>query len=279
MATLLITGAAGYLGSRVAAAAQAQGIDWAPVPGRLQALAPHSLQAQSLIHCAGRLRAQGMQVWDDNAVATAALARALRPGVHGVFVSSRSVYPLVPEGQALPSVRENHPVAPWDDYGASKAAAEASLQQSGQPWTICRVPTLFGHPERHGCFLDRAADLALRQGQLALAQPERDEDALDVEALAAALLLLALGPAPAPDCRIWHIAGPRRPLRGVLNAVLDSLGPSKARPALIDTPMPTPRTPLLDAAAFRAAFPQWTVRPDAQIFAERRRLAGLADLT
>ena len=248
---------------------------WAPVPGRLQALAPRSLQADSLIHCAGRLRGHGSRVWDDNVGATTALVHALHPDVHGVFVSSRSVYPLVPEGQDLPSVREDHPVAPWDDYGDSKAAAERSIAESGRRWTICRVPTLFGHPNRSGCFLDRASEMALGQGHLAIAQPERDEDALDVEALAAALVMLALAPPPPEDLKIWHIAGPRRPLRGMLHAVLDSLGTDLPRPALIDTPLNTPRTPLLDASAFRAAFPLWAVRPDAQIFAERRQLAAL----
>ena len=274
--SILLTGANGYLGSRVACALAAQGLAWFTVQGRLQDLSPASVQADCVLHCAGRLRNQPTRVWSDNLEASAALARALVSPAHVVFVSTRAVYAWRAERSgraeawgAQSWVDEAAAPEPWDAYGASKWAAEQVWLRSEHRSTLCRVPTLFGHPERAGCFLDRALRSIARGNPLEVAIPDRLEDALDVDALASALVMLASDPqlhadqSGPPQRTLWNIAPPARSLHAMMRAFAQEAGVSEA--IFGWRRLPIPATPLLNSDAFRRAYAGWRPPDDAAV--------------
>ena len=267
---ILLTGGNGYLGSRVACALAAQGLSWFTIQGRLQDLSPSSIQADCVLYCAGRLRNQPSRVWSDNLDASAALASALVSPAHVVFVSTRSVYPLQTYPLGVQSwVDEATAPEPWDAYGESKWAAEQVWLRSQHRSSLCRVPTLFGHAEREGCFLDRALRIIARGDSLEVAIPDRLEDALDVDALASALVMLAIGlkphadPTGLPQQTIWNIAPPARSLHAMLCAFARVAGVSEA--IFGWRSLPIPATPLLNSEAFRRAYADWHPLEDAAV--------------
>lgn len=239
---LLLTGASGYIGSRVAAALDRDGIAWQPLRGRLEDLDPGTLAADVVIHCAGALRSRPAQLASANTLGTARLAAALRDPARIVFLSTRSVYPL--NGHAV--VDERVPPAPFDEYGRTKLAAEEALRRSRHQVVLLRVCGVFGHPERNGVFLDRAVDLALAGEAVPVASPDRLEDHVAVDWLADAVIRAA----HTPDTRgrVLNVAGPARSLDGTLAALGRAVSAvTGRRMRSVPTPLPVPATPLLDA--------------------------------
>jgi nucleoside-diphosphate-sugar epimerase len=238
--TLLLTGASGYVGSRVAIHLDAAGVQWEKLSCRLEKLNPGSLSHEIVIHCAGALRRRTDQLVSANVEGTAALAEAVPEGARIIFVSSRSVYPC--NGHRL--VHEGDSENPWDDYGASKLAAERILRASRHRVAIVRAGGVFGHPHRTGNFLDRAVDLALAGQSIDLATPSRQEDYVAVDWLAEVLVHAALE--GTLDGETVHAAGHARNLDDILYAMDRALRAVAGRSATINRrDLPIPTTPVL----------------------------------
>lgn len=244
---VLLTGSTGYLGSRVAARLDALGLPWRPLACRLEQLVPSSLVADSVIHCAGALRSRPDQLHAANAEGTQRLVAALAKPTRVVYVSSRSVYPH--NGHRLAD--ERSPVGPFDDYGRSKLEGEAALSASHHPFVILRASGIFGHPSRTGIFLDRALDLALAGQPVTLASPDRDEDYVDVDWLAALLVRAAVD--GGLDGHTLNAGGPPRSLASTLSAMAEAvLAAGRPAPTIQSKELPLPATVLLDSSRLTA---------------------------
>jgi 2-alkyl-3-oxoalkanoate reductase len=137
-----VTGAAGFVGSAVAAAARARGWDvlpltraeWDITAGPL----PDPPAVDAVVHAAASVtdRGRAEAVWAANLLGTRHVAASF-PGVRLVHVSTASVYdPFVPTVDAR---EDAAPVARYlTPYGASKAAAERLL--AGRPATVVLRP-------------------------------------------------------------------------------------------------------------------------------------------
>jgi nucleoside-diphosphate-sugar epimerase len=216
VATVLLTGAHGYLGSAVAAALDAARIDWAALRPRLEDIAPGSLRAQCVIHCAGALRHQGERLQRDNVQGTLRLLDGLRGGgARVLYASSRSVYGAAPGALC----DETMAPSPNDDYGRSKWAAEEALRASGHAVLCCRLATLWGAaPRGDSPALPNLALRRWRDGEaMSLVAQDFEVDYLAVADAARALVLLASQPWPA-DATI-NLPGPRQRLHPLMAAL------------------------------------------------------------
>ena len=189
---LAITGGTGFVGSHLINAALAAGhrvsaltrrpqrpragISW--VPGDLgdrAALGQLVDGADAVIHVAGLLSAKDVAAFDEANVAgtRAMLAAAGAAGIgRFVFVSS-----LAAREPALSM------------YGASKARAEAVVEQSGLDWSIVRPPAVYGPGDRETLELFKMARLGVM-----LMPPEGRLSLIHAHDLVRLLLALA-GPA------------------------------------------------------------------------------------
>lgn len=273
MATVLLTGARGYLGSAVAAELAARGIAWAPLAGRLQAVQPVSLDAPVVIHCAGALRHQPQRWLADNVAATQHLLAGLRVPARLVFASSRSVYGAAP-GQRC---SEDIPPAPLDGYGASKFAAEQALCGSGHAVLCCRLPTLFGAAPAGDCpSLPNAVLRRWLAGETVHLVPQD----IEVDYLAvgdAARLLVALALRPAWPADAINLPGPARGLHTLMRAMAGAAA-AQGLPAGLAFDHPAAAAwPLLDGKRLRAWLPEYRPSDDAEVAAtwlQRARAAA-----
>jgi nucleoside-diphosphate-sugar epimerase len=268
---VLLTGASGYVGSRVAAALERHAIPWTALEGRLEAIAPRSLAVDCVIHCAGALRSRPSEFVNANELGTARLVTGLTAPARVVFVSSRSVYPR--DGHV--PIDERSPVGPFDAYGRSKLAAETVLRSSVHRVAILRVSTVFGHPDRDGVFLDRVVDDALDARPVPVARPDRLQDAVAVDWLAEAILQAAVH--GSADGRVLNLAGPPRSLAGTVLALDHALRTLTGRTVtVVPTEIPVPEHPLLDSTRALATLDLPPHPEDAATYTTmlRRRLAG-----
>jgi 2-alkyl-3-oxoalkanoate reductase len=151
-----VTGAAGFVGGAVVAAARARGWAVHPLTRREWDLAtgplPDPPAVDAVVHCAALLDDAAVTgatdpgpVWAANLHGTRHVA-ATFPGVRLVHVSTSSVYDA-----AVPTVRAREDEAPVSRYGtayaASKAAAERLL--AGRPDTVVLRPhAVYGPGDR-----------------------------------------------------------------------------------------------------------------------------------
>jgi dTDP-4-dehydrorhamnose reductase len=212
---LLLTGASGYLGRYLAAAARCRadlelvtagrsGADVAcdlEVPGSLERSVA-AVGADLVLHAAAwssisRCERDPALARVTNVEATAALARA---GRRLVLVSTDLVF----GGDAAP-YGPRDPVAPRSEYGRTKAAAERAVLAAGG--LVVRLPLLFGRSfdgTRGATDMVRAA---IAEGRELVLFVDEFRTPLHVADAAAALLALALDPRRAG---IAHLAGPER---------------------------------------------------------------------
>jgi UDP-glucose 4-epimerase len=185
--TIAITGATGFVGSRVAALAGTSllalarrsqparpGIEW--VAGDLAdpaALARLCTGASTVIHIAGIVSAPDRAGFDaGNVAGTAAMLAAARAAGVARFVHVSSLAAREPQ---------------LSMYGASKAEAEALVRASGLDWVIVRPPGVYGPDDREMLDIYRLATRGLY-----IAPPGR-LSLVHVDDLARALLALAGG--------------------------------------------------------------------------------------
>lgn len=237
---VLLTGATGYVGSRVAVALEASGARWSPLGLRLEAIPPGSLACDVVIHCAGALRSRAGQEFRVNAAGTRSLLAGLARPARIVFLSTRSVYPLGGHVEVM----EDAEARPFDAYGQSKLEAEQAILASGHRAVLLRSGGIFGHPTRSGTFPDHAMDRMLAGQGVDVAVPDRLEDYVDVEWLAR--ILVEVATSEGADGQVLNVAGPARSLSGMLSsAAVVAAAMTGRRPVLRPREMPLPAYPLL----------------------------------
>ncbi|GAA3493921.1 NAD-dependent epimerase/dehydratase family protein [Streptomyces albogriseolus] len=173
--SVAVTGCRGYLGSAVVRQLHASGRQYQASLGRLEKLAPESIDCRAVIHCAGALRSRPSQdIWNANVTALTPLLRAISHSTLLVLASSRAV--TAPRGEL-------------DDYGRSKRAAEQAATKHRGPVRIVRLTVLAGPSPAGlgGSFVTRMTDAALRSGAIAIPSRERAVDFLDVREAAAVM--------------------------------------------------------------------------------------------
>jgi nucleoside-diphosphate-sugar epimerase len=276
MDTILLTGATGYLGSRVASALDAAGAAFTTLGTKLEGITPKSLHHPIVVHCAGALRNKGDRLHAANVTGMQHLLRGLSRPARVIYVSTRSVYPLAGHHP----VDENTAPAPWDAYGETKLAAETLLTESGHDFVIFRASALFGHPTRSGTFPDFALDHACASRPVHVAIPDRVEDYLDVDHMAS-VIVSACGPG-AHWGKVINISGPARSLTGMIETMADRCKDQTGNTVDIRlAEIPVPRYPLLDHGRLTALFPSMHQAADDTIFTRmlRGRLGETAAAT
>jgi nucleoside-diphosphate-sugar epimerase len=154
--SVLITGAGGFLGSRIAEILRVSGQHVLPFAGRLPSEEFAGLLRKSrprlLVHCAGTSRVersfeQTAADFHDNVVVTESVLAALAaasPGTRFVFLSSAAVYG---EPLALP-ITEQTPPRPISPYGHHKLLCEGICRKyhelSGVSVAVLRIFSAYG---------------------------------------------------------------------------------------------------------------------------------------
>ena len=190
--TLAITGATGFVGSRLLAAARAgghevraltrgprppgEGVAWIEGaldrPDRLAALAEG---ADAVVHVAGLINAPDREAFDAvNVAGTAQMIDAARAAGVRRFIHISSLAAREPG---------------LSDYGASKARSERLVAASGLDWTIVRPPAVYGPGDRETFELFKMA----RRGLVAL-PPKGRFSVIHVDDLAGLILTLVDAP-------------------------------------------------------------------------------------
>ena len=190
--TLAITGATGFVGSRLLAAARAaghevraltrgprppaEGVTW--IEGALDrpdALAALAEGADAVVHVAGLINAPDREAFDAvNVTGTAQMINAARNAGVRRFIHISSLAAREPD---------------LSDYGASKARSEDLVAESGLDWTILRPPAVYGPGDRETFELFKMA----RRGLVAL-PPRGRFSVIHVDDLAGLILTLVGAP-------------------------------------------------------------------------------------
>jgi dTDP-4-dehydrorhamnose reductase len=211
---LLVTGASGFLGGAVVAAASAAGWEvvgtalthpaWVRLDVRDAAAVDRVVGAvapDAIIHTAYRQHAgEAMAVNAIGAGHVAAAARSRsRPPVRLVHVSSDAVF----AGDGDHALREGDVVRPVTDYGATKAAGEVAVQAANPEALLVRTSLLVGGPG-HAPSLHETLALAVARGEQQMKFfTDEVRSPIQVDDLAAALLELAAQEGGGP----LHVAG------------------------------------------------------------------------
>ncbi|MCW2966956.1 MAG: dTDP-4-dehydrorhamnose reductase [Solirubrobacteraceae bacterium] len=151
---LLVTGAKGMLGHRVAEAARERGheVYVSDLPELdltdAQAVFDHigDLEPEAVIHCAAYTDVDGAEADEDLALRInmeAAGNVAAASGLNGAFVVAMSTDYVFPGDQDRPYVESDEP-APQGAYGRTKMLGERAVQDVGTDSAIVRTAWLFG---------------------------------------------------------------------------------------------------------------------------------------
>jgi nucleoside-diphosphate-sugar epimerase len=80
-----------------------------------------------------------------------AAARACKTLERFIYISSYSVHGPRNPHQAINAIRAETPLNPGDNYARHKVLVEALVRESGLPWSILRLPAVFGlRPQQGG---------------------------------------------------------------------------------------------------------------------------------
>ena len=166
MATLLLTGATGLVGSRLLPRLADDGFECraltrgdVELPSGVTAIRgdladPGTLRAavegvDVVVHLAALFRTQDeAAIWRANLDGTRNLITAVQehaPDARVIMSSTGNVY----NPDATQPALETDEVSPKPAYGASKVAAEQLLQGSGLTWAVLRFPFVYGEGDGH----------------------------------------------------------------------------------------------------------------------------------
>lgn len=178
---MLVTGAAGLLGSAVVAAFREAGrpvlayghheldvTDPAAVRARVRGDRP-----STVVHCAAftqvdRAEDEPERAWAVNRDGTRAVAQACAAvGARLLYLSTDFVF----DGQGRRPYRPDDPTAPLGVYGASKRAGEEAVRAEAAEWAIVRTSWLYGPGGRN--FVDAILDRATRGDPLRVVADQR----------------------------------------------------------------------------------------------------------
>ena len=264
MASVLLTGACGYLGSAIGAALSRQGVAYDTLPGRLEQLAANSLPIyQKVIHAAGAPRNRGPVAAEQaNRVGTQRLLAALAGAPSVLFVSSRLVYGHQPQRTCT----EDDAAQPAEFCGESKRAAERAIQDSGLQHAILRIPGLIGDsPAGLGHnFLADALRHFMAGEPVFRNTPDRLHDNLDVQAVADLCAHWVLQSGHLAD-GITNLTGPSRSLHATLSEFAAVAARHGGKPVIQDQPAPPPPWPFMSDRRFRQHGGAIAVRSDTEI--------------
>ncbi len=222
---LLVTGAGGLLGGRLAALFHERGFDvtgaWrdSPPPPGIRALRADLVDAgsiealldearpQAVVHAAVLSRANDCEArpddaWQVNAVLPGLVARACaRRGIRLVALSTDLVFAGDREGSS-----EEHATGPLNVYGRSKLAGEQAVLEACPAAAVARSALVLGRG--HGAHATSSESIAqaLRAGRSLRLYTDEFRTPVDPESLAAALARLARG----REAGVFHLGGPER---------------------------------------------------------------------
>ncbi len=293
---VLVTGAAGFIGRRLAAALAARGarvvgFDRAPSAAagtrfrsgdvrNRGALGDAVSGAEVIFHLAAanghrRSMERPLDDFETNLVGMTTLLAAAReraPRARIVFASTRQLYG---RARALPAP-EDHPLAPPDAHSVHKEAAEhlgrIACRAGGVRFSALRLTNTYGPgqaADARGGFVARFLAEARSRGEITiLGDPNLRRDLNHVDDVVEAFLRAGRPGAPAGT---WNLGGPPATLGEVARAIFRALGkPGRIRPV--------PLAPELAAIAIGDFFADWSaIRRDLG-WAPRVSLeAGLAE--
>lgn len=180
---VLVTGAAGMLGRRVAQTARERGHEVAAVTHEdvelTDAQAVFDLLGtaapDAVVHCAAHTDVDGAEADEQAAqrvnaqAASHVAAAAARNGAFLVALSTDYVFDGTRDGDR-PYVESDEP-RPLGAYGRSKLAGEQAVADAGGPHAIVRTAWLFGAGGRN--FVDTMLELASRQDEVRVVDDQR----------------------------------------------------------------------------------------------------------
>jgi dTDP-4-dehydrorhamnose reductase len=206
---LLVTGASGFLGGAVVAAAAG----WEVVGTALTSSGWHALNVRdgdgvralvagvapdAVVHTA--YRQHGAEAMAVNAIGAGHVAAAARAvGARLVHVSSDAIF----AGEGDRALREGDPVRPVTAYGVTKAAAEVAVQAACPEALMVRTSLLLGGPGHAPSPHETLALAAGRGEERVTFFTDEIRSAIQVDDLAAALVELAAGDVTGP----LHLGG------------------------------------------------------------------------
>lgn len=252
MATILLTGGGGYLGACVAAELTLRRQTFDVFSDRLDDDFGRAIEADIVIHLAGATRRRIHEVDAVNRAGVMRLLAAMRPDALILQASSRSVY-----GPAIHTepVKEDHPCAPTDPYGVSKAEAEALIRARPGPYMILRLSTLIGWGiGQAGHAFHTQAGRAFVEGRpVSVFTPDRLQDGLSVRSAAAAIVDVVLGHG-AGERETYNLGGPLVGVQALIEDLANAARRLNLKAEIQHQPGPPSPWPILDSAAFAARF-------------------------
>ncbi|MBI4539302.1 MAG: dTDP-4-dehydrorhamnose reductase [Gemmatimonadetes bacterium] len=200
---VLVTGAAGMLGSAVMDEARARGVDVTGPPLEeldvTDAAAAERVivgaRADWVIHCAGYTDVDGAESEPDQAMAVNAAGTAnvacasAAAGTCILYVSTDYVF----DGGGSRPYRPGDQPNPINAYGRSKLAGEVAVRESGAGWLIVRTSWLYGRGGRN--FVDTILRLARERPRIEVVADQRGRPTWTASLAGTLLDLVAAGAA------------------------------------------------------------------------------------
>ena len=252
MEKILITGATGYLGACInALLAENTSFKVDTLKVRLEDIQPNSLAYDYVIHCAGALRYKTGEHTKSNAEGTVALLKGLKTATKIMYLSSKSIYGT----KRLDTVNELTIPEPDDDYGLTKYEGEKAIVESGHPFLIFRLSTVFGLGRDNigPAFPSIATKKLFQQEDVTLFKPDVYQEYIYVKDVARAIIL-ALTKASSWH-EIYNLSGEKKSLFALLSSIQNVLRHNKHQSGEIKLSNTTSKpTFFLDSSKFINAF-------------------------